>query len=97
MASLATSNPIFIKLRENRGMIFPLAFISLLMVILVPLPPDNTAPWTPPPGSTVPIGVGPLPTGPEGWTGPSGVSGTGSREVSVLTKPALLSQEMGGH
>ena len=39
MASLATSNPIFIKLRENRGMIFPLAFISLLMVILVPLPP----------------------------------------------------------
>src|SRR5437763_8887424 len=39
MASLATSNPIFLKLRENRGMIFPLAFISLLMVILVPLPP----------------------------------------------------------
>src|SRR5260221_12933894 len=39
MASVATSNPIFIKLRENRGMIFPLAFISLLMVILVPLPP----------------------------------------------------------
>src|SRR5436853_2965198 len=39
MASVATTNPIFIKLRENRGMIFPLAFISLLMVILVPLPP----------------------------------------------------------
>src|SRR5437588_753545 len=39
MASAATTNPIFIKLRENRGMIFPLAFISLLMVILVPLPP----------------------------------------------------------
>src|SRR3981081_1568652 len=39
MASAVTSNPIFIKLRENRGMIFPLAFISLLMVILVPLPP----------------------------------------------------------
>src|SRR5437879_181001 len=35
----AVSNPIFLKLRENRGMIFPLAFISLLMVILVPLPP----------------------------------------------------------
>src|SRR5438067_11365026 len=35
----AVSNPIFIKLRENRGMIFPLGFISLLMVILVPLPP----------------------------------------------------------
>src|SRR5437763_13911434 len=39
MASAVTSNPIFIKLRENRGMIFPLAFISLLMVILMPLPP----------------------------------------------------------
>src|SRR5438105_7596346 len=39
MASLATSNPIFIKLRDNRGMIFPLAFISLLLVMLVPLPP----------------------------------------------------------
>src|SRR6266478_3414143 len=37
--AIAVSNPIFIKLRDNRGMIFPLAFISLLLVMLVPLPP----------------------------------------------------------
>src|SRR5687768_15468503 len=33
-----TSNPIFIRLHAHRGMIFPMAFISLLFVILVPLP-----------------------------------------------------------
>ncbi len=38
MAAALTSNPILAKLHENRGMIFPLAFISLLFVILVPLP-----------------------------------------------------------
>ena len=37
MTTLA-ANPIFTKLHENRGMIFPMAFISLLLVILVPLP-----------------------------------------------------------
>ena len=37
--SLVVSNPLFAKLHANRGMIFPLAVISLLMVILVPLPP----------------------------------------------------------
>ncbi len=37
--SVAISNPLFAKLHANRGMIFPLAVISLLMVILVPLPP----------------------------------------------------------
>ncbi len=38
MASAVASNPILQRLHENRGMIFPLAFISLLFVILVPLP-----------------------------------------------------------
>jgi len=36
--SAISSNPIFARLHENRGMIFPLAFMSLLLVILVPLP-----------------------------------------------------------
>ncbi len=38
MAAAVVSNPIFTKLHANRGMIFPVAFISLLMVLLVPLP-----------------------------------------------------------
>ncbi len=33
------SNPLLVKLHQNRGMIFPLAFVSLLLVILIPLPP----------------------------------------------------------
>ena len=37
MAAIA-SNPLFVKLHDNRGMIFPIAFISLVLVILVPLP-----------------------------------------------------------
>jgi flagellar biosynthesis protein FlhA len=37
MATIA-SHPAMIKLRENRGMIFPISFISLVLVILVPLP-----------------------------------------------------------
>src|SRR3954453_13668963 len=37
MATLA-SNPIIVKLHANRGMIFPLAFMSLLLVLLIPLP-----------------------------------------------------------
>ncbi|HXE54874.1 MAG TPA: flagellar biosynthesis protein FlhA [Tepidisphaeraceae bacterium] len=38
MASIA-ANPIARKIHENRGMIFPFAFIGLLIVLLVPLPP----------------------------------------------------------
>src|SRR6478672_9301071 len=38
MATAVASNPILQKLAENRGMLFPLAFISLLLVLLVPLP-----------------------------------------------------------
>src|ERR1700709_2002716 len=37
MASIA-SNPIFIKVHENRGLLFPSALILLLLVILMPLP-----------------------------------------------------------
>ncbi len=37
MATIA-SNPLLIKLRDNRGMVFPMAFVSLVLVILVPLP-----------------------------------------------------------
>jgi flagellar biosynthesis protein FlhA len=37
MSTLA-ANPIFTKLHENRGMLFPMGFISLLLVILIPLP-----------------------------------------------------------
>src|SRR5437588_7630658 len=37
MTALA-SNPILHKVHQNRGMIFPIAFIGLLVVILVPLP-----------------------------------------------------------
>src|SRR4051812_30218431 len=37
MASLG-NNPFFARLHANRGMIFPVAFIGLLVVILVPLP-----------------------------------------------------------
>src|SRR5882724_5540209 len=33
------ANPIWTKVHQNRGMIFPFAFIALLAVILVPLPP----------------------------------------------------------
>src|SRR5947209_2770006 len=40
MATATGVNPIFAKLHENRGMLFPMAVISLLMVILVPLPPS---------------------------------------------------------
>jgi flagellar biosynthesis protein FlhA len=32
------SHPFLVKIHENRGMLFPMAFISLLLVILVPLP-----------------------------------------------------------
>lgn len=38
MASAIAANPIFQKVLENRGMIFPLACVVLLLVILVPLP-----------------------------------------------------------
>ena len=37
MAAIA-SNPVFAKLHANRNMLFPMAFICLLLVILVPLP-----------------------------------------------------------
>jgi len=32
------AHPLLIKFRESRGMIFPIAFVSLVLVILVPLP-----------------------------------------------------------
>jgi len=35
----ATTNPILLKLQENRALLFPLSLIGLLGVILVPLPP----------------------------------------------------------
>src|SRR4028119_1180120 len=38
MATAVASNPVFAKLHQNRGLVFPVAFICLLMVILVPLP-----------------------------------------------------------
>ncbi len=38
MASAIATNPLFLKLQANRGMLFPLALIFLLVVILVPLP-----------------------------------------------------------
>jgi flagellar biosynthesis protein FlhA len=37
--AVTVSNPIFATLHANRGMIFPVAVIGLLLVILVPLPP----------------------------------------------------------
>jgi len=40
MALAIASNPFIQKVHANRGMIFPMAFISLLLVILVPLPPS---------------------------------------------------------
>src|SRR3954451_22287352 len=36
--STIAANPWVVKVHDNRGMVFPLAFISLLIVILVPLP-----------------------------------------------------------
>src|SRR5687768_7623444 len=38
MATAVATNPILLRLQENRGMIFPLACVALLLVILVPLP-----------------------------------------------------------
>ncbi len=38
MSAATLPNPWLTKLRDNRGMIFPLAFIGLLAVVLVPLP-----------------------------------------------------------
>ncbi len=38
MSAVAVTNPFFAKIHENRGMIFPVTFIGLLAVILVPLP-----------------------------------------------------------
>src|SRR5438094_5848328 len=38
MATALAANPFFARLHSNRGMLFPLAFFSLLFVILVPLP-----------------------------------------------------------
>jgi len=37
MSALA-SNPIIARIHANRGMIVPIAFMSLLLVILMPLP-----------------------------------------------------------
>src|SRR5881227_119821 len=38
MATAVAPTPLLQRLADNRGMLFPLAFISLLLVILVPLP-----------------------------------------------------------
>ncbi|MGA2497578.1 MAG: flagellar biosynthesis protein FlhA [Tepidisphaeraceae bacterium] len=38
MALSLAANPILFRLHQNRGLLFPAAFISLLFVILVPLP-----------------------------------------------------------
>jgi flagellar biosynthesis protein FlhA len=38
MSAIAT-HPLLLKIHANKGMIFPLAFMSLLLVILLPLPP----------------------------------------------------------
>ena len=40
MTGAIISNPILQKLHAHRGMIFPAAFISLLLVLLAPLPPS---------------------------------------------------------
>src|SRR6516164_5794441 len=37
MSSFA-ANPIVLKVHQNRGMLFPIAFMALLIVLLVPLP-----------------------------------------------------------
>src|SRR5688572_28465141 len=39
MATALATNPFFAKVHQNRGLLFPLAFISLVLVILMPLPP----------------------------------------------------------
>ena len=39
MALTLAANPLLFRLHQNRGLLFPMAFISLLFVILVPLPP----------------------------------------------------------
>src|SRR3954462_8497056 len=38
MSTAVATNPLIARLHDNRGMIFPLALITLLLVILVPLP-----------------------------------------------------------
>jgi flagellar biosynthesis protein FlhA len=38
MSAAVATNPIFARLQNNRGMVFPLALVTLLLVILVPLP-----------------------------------------------------------
>src|SRR3954463_14543573 len=38
MATALASNPFFAKVHANRGLLFPMAFISLLLALLVPLP-----------------------------------------------------------
>jgi len=38
MAASVATNPLFVKLHQNRGLLFPCALIALLVVILVPLP-----------------------------------------------------------
>src|SRR5439155_12705959 len=38
MATAVAPIPLLQRLADNRGMLFPLAFITLLLVILVPLP-----------------------------------------------------------
>jgi flagellar biosynthesis protein FlhA len=37
--STLASNPIFVRLQQNRGLLIPVSLISLLVVLVVPLPP----------------------------------------------------------
>src|SRR6266567_4293869 len=39
MATAVATNPVFMAIHRNRGMVLPFAAIALLMVILIPLPP----------------------------------------------------------
>jgi flagellar biosynthesis protein FlhA len=39
MASAIASNPVFLAIQRNRGMVLPFGAMALLMVIMIPLPP----------------------------------------------------------
>src|SRR3954469_17395733 len=39
MSAFSAPHPLLLRLRDNRGMLFPLFFVGLLVVILAPLPP----------------------------------------------------------
>src|SRR3954470_18077766 len=39
MSAFSAPHPLLIRLRDNRGVLFPMFFVGLLVVILAPLPP----------------------------------------------------------